>query len=329
MLTPEQLSRRKIGGSDVATILGLNPFKTELELYFEKTGVIPPEDLSENEAVAAGNLLEDGIADLAAWHLARIWNKPVKLRRCNLTLSHPKYDWLTVHIDRDVQGEDRGVEIKNVGYYAARWWGQNQAEDGVPEYHKPQVHTYLLVKGYPAWTVAGYFGGRDLRVYDLERSREWDELIVESTHDFWFNNVLKGVPPDPKDVPAKRRFEVAQRVYPGTTGEYLVADDLGEIVVPNDDDSKGGFLSVSPNRARQMYNVACAKEKAAHADAELLKGSLLLAMGEAAVLSFPDGTTFTRKLVKRKGYTVAASECIRSTFKKPPKAGAGDDDDDA
>ena len=101
-LTKEQLAVRKVGGSDVATILGLNPFKSAVELYHEKRGTIDVDDLSDNLAVEAGNVLEDGIAELAASRMTRQWGRPVKLRRCNMTLSHPKYDWLTIHIDRDV-----------------------------------------------------------------------------------------------------------------------------------------------------------------------------------------------------------------------------------
>src|SRR6185369_13191468 len=170
MLTTEQLAARKIGGSDVACILGLNPFKTALELYAEKRGELEPADLSENENVEAGVVLEDAIADLTARRMTRRLGREIKLRRCNLTLTHPKYDWLTIHIDRDVVGEDRGVEIKNVGARAARFWGE-QDTDEIPDYYLPQPHTYMLVKDYPAWTVSGYFGGSDLRLYEIAANK--------------------------------------------------------------------------------------------------------------------------------------------------------------
>src|SRR6185369_4652312 len=116
MLTTQQIAARKIGGSDVSCILGLNPWKTPLELYAEKRGEIEPEDLSENEAVEAGNIMEDAIAELTARRMTKRLGREIKLRRCKTTLVHPKHDWLTVHIDRDVVGEDQGVELKNVGW---------------------------------------------------------------------------------------------------------------------------------------------------------------------------------------------------------------------
>ena len=47
-----------IGSSDISVILGLNPFKTMLQLWAEKTGVVKPKDLSDNEAVEWGTRLE-------------------------------------------------------------------------------------------------------------------------------------------------------------------------------------------------------------------------------------------------------------------------------
>jgi putative phage-type endonuclease len=302
MLTQAQLQARKVGGSEVAVILGMSPFKTELELYHEKIGSIPPVDLSENEAVAAGNLLEDGIADLTAWHLTRLWKRDVKLRRCNRTLVHKQYDWLTAHIDREVVGDDRGLEIKNVGPYMARGWGAHLAEGGVPTYILPQVHHYLLVTDRPVWTVSAYMGGREIRLYEVERAKTWDELIIEQTHNFWHNHVLAGVPPDADTVPAERRLEVAQRIYPGTTGEFLEAD------------------TEELQKAKWKYERACAEAAAQEKLAKLYKGDLLMHMGEAAILAFPDGTQLVRKRVHRKAYMADAVDYIDSRFKKPRKS---------
>ena len=48
MLTTEQLEARKkgIGGSDVASILGLSPWKSQYQLYLEKRGELEEEPLT-------------------------------------------------------------------------------------------------------------------------------------------------------------------------------------------------------------------------------------------------------------------------------------------
>jgi len=294
-LTKEQLAVRKVGGSDVATILGLNPFKSAVELYHEKRGTIDVDDLSDNLAVEAGNVLEDGIAELAASRMTRQWGRPVKLRRCNMTLSHPKYDWLTIHIDRDVVGEDRGVELKNVGARASRNWGE-PGSDEIPDYYLPQPMTYMLIKGYPVWTVAGYFGGDDLRLYELQRDKEWDEIIITKTHDFWFKNVLVGVPPA-IDVEGPRALEILRRVFPGTDGSTVAgSDDL--------------------EHWRVVCQEAAEKAKMYESVSDSAKAHLLAVLGEGAILTFPSGASLERKLVERKEFTVAASKHYQARFKK-------------
>lgn len=53
-----------IGGSDVACILGYNPWKTNLQLYREKVGLVEASDLSGNAAVEYGTKAEEHIRAL-------------------------------------------------------------------------------------------------------------------------------------------------------------------------------------------------------------------------------------------------------------------------
>lgn len=296
MLTPEQLAARKIGGSDVAVILGLSKFKTPMELWAEKTGAIEPPDLSDNDNVVAGNVMEDAIADLTAWRLSKRDGRTVKLRRSNLTITNPKYPWLTAHIDRDIVGEDRGVEIKNVGARAARDWGE-PGTDQIPDYYLPQPHTYMIVKGYPSWVVSAYFGGGDLRLYDIEFNQDFADIIIEATHKFWHENVLKNIPPD-FDPAHPAAEEAIKRLYPGTDGR--------EIKAPSGMDH---WLSVFQDASKKAADY----EKMA----VLAKSHMLAEMGQAAIMDFPDGTILIRKVVQRKGYTVEASSYVDARVVKP------------
>ena len=52
--------RRGIGGSDVAAILGISPFRTARDLYYDKLNIVSVNDNEENwVAMAIGHLLED------------------------------------------------------------------------------------------------------------------------------------------------------------------------------------------------------------------------------------------------------------------------------
>ena len=55
-----------IGGSDASAIVGLNPYKSNVELFEEKTGKTAPEDISEKPYVRYGTLAEPHIRALFA-----------------------------------------------------------------------------------------------------------------------------------------------------------------------------------------------------------------------------------------------------------------------
>ena len=64
----EWLEERKkgIGGSDVACILGMSPYKSNVELWEEKVGIREAEDISEKEYVKNGTDSEDPLRKLFA-----------------------------------------------------------------------------------------------------------------------------------------------------------------------------------------------------------------------------------------------------------------------
>jgi putative phage-type endonuclease len=61
-----ELRSKHIGASEVAALFDMSPFTTLWQLWMEKSGKLPPEDLSGNKSVQAGTFLESGIANWAA-----------------------------------------------------------------------------------------------------------------------------------------------------------------------------------------------------------------------------------------------------------------------
>jgi putative phage-type endonuclease len=57
-------NRKKIGGSDAAAIIGQNPYKSNVELWKEKTGQSIPEDISEKPYVKYGTAAEEHLREL-------------------------------------------------------------------------------------------------------------------------------------------------------------------------------------------------------------------------------------------------------------------------
>lgn len=57
-------NRKKIGGSDAAAVIGMNPYKSNIDLWKEKTGQVIPEDLSDKPYVKYGTEAEGYLREL-------------------------------------------------------------------------------------------------------------------------------------------------------------------------------------------------------------------------------------------------------------------------
>lgn len=57
-------NRKKLGGSDAAAVIGQNPYKSNVELWKEKTGQSVPEDISEKPHVRYGTEAETFLREL-------------------------------------------------------------------------------------------------------------------------------------------------------------------------------------------------------------------------------------------------------------------------
>jgi len=195
-----ELRRQGIGGSDAAAILGLNPWKTPMDVWLEKTGEFSADDEPDNEKMHWGNMLEDIVA---REFMARTG---LKVRRRNAILQHRKHRFMIANVDRLVIGHKAGLECKTAGQYSADDWAM-----GVPEYYIPQVQHYMAVTGYKAWYVAVLIGGQEFKYYKIARDEYFIRQLIESEKEFW-NLVETRIPP-PIDG-TKASAELIKRLYP-------------------------------------------------------------------------------------------------------------------
>ena len=59
-----QHRRNYIGGSEISSVVGLNPYRDNVTLWEEKVGLRQPEDISEKEFVKYGTLAEEHLREL-------------------------------------------------------------------------------------------------------------------------------------------------------------------------------------------------------------------------------------------------------------------------
>ena len=106
-ISKKQLADRDkyIGGSELSTILGVNPYKSAYDLWLEKTGKVERQDLTGNKAVEVGNYFEDGLLKFAADTLGMVVDKKNTERRVKGTP-------IKVHLDGIVRETGEPVEAK-------------------------------------------------------------------------------------------------------------------------------------------------------------------------------------------------------------------------
>ena len=183
--TPEEINKqwveaRKngVGGSDVASIMGLNKYSSPLNVWLVKTGREESPDLSNNQAVEWGNRLEDVVADKFADE-----HPELQVRRRNATMVSIKRPWAFANIDRwvtDGKGNVGILEVKTVGMRRAADW-----DSGVPLYYLTQVMHYMSVTGYKYAWVAVLIGGQEFREYYIERDEQDIQAINDAVDTFW------------------------------------------------------------------------------------------------------------------------------------------------
>ena len=78
--------RKGLGGSDAGAVLGVNKYKTKLDVYLDKIGEAPP--VEDNDAMYWGRVLEDLLADE---YTKRTRNT---VRRNNAILEHPEHKFM-------------------------------------------------------------------------------------------------------------------------------------------------------------------------------------------------------------------------------------------
>ncbi len=295
MLTPDQIEARRkgVGGSDVAVILGINPWKTSHELYLEKRGEIdtPPLD---SERIHFGNVLEQIVADEYTSRTGE------KLQKRNEMLVHPEYSFMLANIDRKIVGRKAVFEAKTTDKYMRDGWGDTGTEE-IPDHYRTQIEHYMTVTGYDEAVAAVLIGGNEFRYYPIKRDPELSDMLFTACKQFW-DKVLEGIPPD-IDFIHQNTLPMLKKIYPGTNGETVV-------------------LPAELSHWHRVKQDAEVEIKRYGTVVDTCKARILAVLGENAVGILPDAAyKYTRSVQKRKEYTVAASEHVQlrgSAHKEKP-----------
>jgi putative phage-type endonuclease len=208
----EWLRERKnyLGGTDLAAIAGLNPYRTALDVYLDKTS----DDIREesNPAMRWGNLLEEAVAK----EYAEVTGQKIEIEPN--TIYHPEYKFLGANIDRWVGDKEYVLECKTAGFNKNKEWGDSGTEQ-IPESYLVQVAYYAAICDVPKVDIAVLIGGQDFRIYTYNRNKDLEDKIIKIGINFWHNHIEKRIPP--KCVNTKDTFNL----FPQSNYQEIVAED--------------------------------------------------------------------------------------------------------
>lgn len=197
-----------IGGSEVGTILGLNPWESPYYLWATKTRQLPPKVL-DSFAVKLGVALEPTILDVLLPQAHPDW----EIYRTG-TYQHPTIPFLHANPDAlaKVNGEWVVVEVKT----SRNYWSET------PPAYTAQVLHYMNILGIKRGVIVG------LVAMDwVETWVEFDEfeakVIEQKATEFW-KLVQEGTAPDFDG--SKSTYTAVREMHPDIDGSEVEIDGL-------------------------------------------------------------------------------------------------------
>lgn len=294
-LTPEQAQARRngLGGSDVAAILGLSPFKTPLDVYLDKIGEGRP--FKETKRQRRGSALEPLILRKFEEHMG------IQIDRLPM-LQSERHPFMLANLDGRMP-EGQIVEAKCA--WSTEGWGEDGSSE-VPAYYQTQACHYFAVTGAevcffpvlfgmdgldwaPVETPAGIVWSpviaddADFRIFTVTRDEAFVADVVEAERAFWHEHVLARVPP----APTSR--EDALKLWARDNGKAIEVDET---------------IAAQVAKLKELR----AQQKALKEQDEYIVDQLAIAFGDAAVITHGGVQLATYKTQKRKAYTVAEAE---------------------
>lgn len=205
-----------IGGSMCAAIMGLDPHKTPYQAWREYLYPEERQDISNEEPVIWGNVLEAPVGFEAARRLGiEVVHQPNKE-----PARHARIPFMQAHVDFLQVGGDAGLECKNRGLFMLRQY--DLAAEGVEDQVLPveaiQVHHYMTVMERPTWYLAVLVGGQRLLTFKFARDLELSAQIERKCEEFW-GYVQRREPPPPINV------EDCNRMWPGHVAPAVVIEE--------------------------------------------------------------------------------------------------------
>ena len=184
--------RTRIGGSDASAILGLNPWKSNIELWMEKTGQASAPDISDKDVVKYGVSAEPLLRDLFALDFPEY---EVEYFGDNMILNDD-FEFGAASLDGELTEKETGrkgiLEIKTTNILQSMQ--KEKWRNKLPDNYYVQCIHYLLITGYSFAILKAQlkyeFDGDiylQTKHYKIERAEVEDDIkyLADAESKFW------------------------------------------------------------------------------------------------------------------------------------------------
>lgn len=175
-----------VGGSDMSTILGLNPYSTPYDLWLEKTNRQQPEDISGKWAIVKGNALEVELRR----RFRKLHPEYQVIDGTDISLVSKQHPLMHASLDGFVYDEASDswgiLEIKTANANRGRTdWHDETGELVAPQYYMAQVTHYMAVTGFTWGVFYADIGESEPVEVRFERDEDDIHAVIKAAEDFW------------------------------------------------------------------------------------------------------------------------------------------------
>ena len=204
---------KSIGASDSSCVLGLNPWKSNVELWLEKTNPESLLDQPDNLNMRLGRDMEPILRQLFTEETG------LQVRQDNHIRYDDEYPFLSTNLDGRIVGDKVPIELKTTGMV---WDGM------IPDNYFCQLQHQMMVTNSPymyfAVLVLSNFG-KQFIVEKYERNERFIADMRAKMVNFWMNHVVTGDAPDPVSV------KDARLLYKDTIEESTIEGSFDMITI--------------------------------------------------------------------------------------------------
>lgn len=180
-----------IGSSEVATILGVNPYDTPYQLWLRKTGRVPVVE-EENKLMHLGHVLEDAVTKLCAEDAGL---EIVKSSAAEFVVVNKEKPYFRVSPDRYAFPVGAAHTNDNKVIIEAKTTQKAVDPDNISKYWFLQVSYQLLVTGIRMAYIAWLTAGRDYGFKPIYYDEDFAKFIAEEVERFWVDCIIGGREP--------------------------------------------------------------------------------------------------------------------------------------